>query len=1392
MPKILREPKFPWIRRHHLTSLVRRYNVKVKKFAALLFALVFALSLAVLVTGCGEPSEYTVTYVYNNGEEDMVRTVAAGAAAVEPKEPSWPGYKFLGWFSSEEATTPYVFSTPVNANLTLTARWQKEESEPSTPAARVLLNWQPSEFAEYVTDSGTLPRYVDEGTKVSFSVKVLSHAIGTPVVWAGETQLTPTDSVYTFEAVAPSMTISITGLENDNTPLRGSGTEEDPFLLETVTHLNRFIQGVNSASDTLFNSAWVRLESDLDLNGETIKTIGSELNVNHFSGVFDGNGHTISDFRVESDTSIVGFFGYLVQGRVENLNLSGMTMAPDMSEESNYIVGGVVAYNMGGDVFGCSAQGEITLNFSQTDPVVYAGGICGFVQGYGEDYSGTVSFSTSQVNIRSTGSQPLMAVGGIAGSVVGTSVSAPVNVFNCVYVGNITGRSMLSGGIVGYLRNYASVANCYSKGSVYAQSPETIAAAGGIVGLAETETAVTWSYTSATLHVNGGVTGSDMIKGTVIGISLPDGSAGVDSRQALLLGSYQTTPTGQLVISGEVYDMTDRDTVFDLLGWRSAEWTFENGLPAVSVSGAETNEFLVTFDFKGQTVTAEGQEGGMLSQTRDEVHVTGGSVPIYWIYGGDGRNTFVSDEGQVSFGYFLDEDCTQRIPSAMVLTRDMTVYVGFADYAEAAGEYYAYLNGREVRLVLTDNGRLTQYFEGSVSDRMYVYDGEKIWIQNGRFASLINGEIEDGDYYARISDGQLIIYDGVNLSETNGTALIAYPRTAAQGEWYSPAGEVYVFRADGSGILTRGDGSQISFTFECVGQEVSLNLGERRVEAVITEDGQEMASSDGFALSVRRYDLFTGTWESSFNQYQTVAFDGKGTLTVGEQTFAYTVTGETLTFSEGSASFNEDGLLVWEKNGVKTVMGREGSYIGSWTDSMLGYTIVLEGINRDGYGLAYDTNGYDLTYNAETVVEQDKTYFYLNFWYGTSLYGYGSPASLDAQYGSGEMLAGAFYTPASGMIVDDYNLCYTDPLSGSWNGEDGSTLSFNGQGGYSFSFELSDGTVWSAQGSLTYQGTDQNFTVQYVYDRLTGTASFQNGQTSYQITLDGEGLTVYNGQAYVRYRLPDELTGRVFRSGETLLSFDGRSNVGLGKATMTRNGQNEVYDYTIADGVITLRKDGQTAFTATENQDQLLVLTPAAGGESLLFGLYSAMIGPEWLGPNGITMKINGDFTLDGQTTGLFAGTEATFVYVDSDVVQLWVDGSFLYYLVIQDAQNVGIFDAALNFVNVLTLADGFAGVYTAEDGSALTLDGRSNASRYVYASAEYSTSVVVGGVAYPERYSYVYEIRDGVIVIFELDRSGEEPQLIEKYRAYSQETEGGVKFTAENGNSLWLVAEEA
>lgn len=119
----------------------------------------------------------------------------------------------------------------------------------------------------------------------------------------------------------------------------------------------------------------------------------------------------------------------------------------------------------------------------------------------------------------------------------------------------------------------------------------------------------------------------------------------------------------------------------------------------------------------------------------------------------------------------------------------------------------------------------------------------------------------------------------------------------------------------------------------------------------------------------------------------------------------------------------------------------------------------------------------------------------------------------------------------------------------------------------------------------------------------------------------------------------------------------------------------------------------------------------------------------------------------------------------------------------------MALFDGSLQLVNVLTIPDGFGGTYVAEDGSTLVLDGRSNDSKYVYASAILTMSVLEDGVQSMQRYSYVYQIEDGAVVIYMLDRT-QEDSLVKMFTAYTTSENGGVRYTAENGTSLLLVKE--
>ena len=65
----------------------------------------------------------TVTFNSNGGSSVASQGMLVGGTATQPDDPTRDGYRFDGWYSNEGLTTPYNFSTAVNASITLYAKW---------------------------------------------------------------------------------------------------------------------------------------------------------------------------------------------------------------------------------------------------------------------------------------------------------------------------------------------------------------------------------------------------------------------------------------------------------------------------------------------------------------------------------------------------------------------------------------------------------------------------------------------------------------------------------------------------------------------------------------------------------------------------------------------------------------------------------------------------------------------------------------------------------------------------------------------------------------------------------------------------------------------------------------------------------------------------------------------------------------------------------------------------------------------------------------------------------------------------------------------------------------------------------------------------------------------
>lgn len=112
--------------------------------------------------------------------------------------------------------------------------------------------------------------------------------------------------------------------------------------------------------DTWSRNKYVVLTEDISLINSDFVTIPT------FGGIFDGNGHTISEFNVYDEQSNIGVFAKIQScGVVKNLNVQGRVMPS--GNQSN--VGGIAGIN-DGVIYKCTFKGVV----SSTD---YVGGIAG-------------------------------------------------------------------------------------------------------------------------------------------------------------------------------------------------------------------------------------------------------------------------------------------------------------------------------------------------------------------------------------------------------------------------------------------------------------------------------------------------------------------------------------------------------------------------------------------------------------------------------------------------------------------------------------------------------------------------------------------------------------------------------------------------------------------------------------------------------------------------------------------------------------------------------------------------------------------------------------------------------------------------------------------------------
>jgi len=256
----------------------------------------------------------------------------------------------------------------------------------------------------------------------------------------------------------------------------GSGTAGDPYLIYTPEELN----AVGARSGDWNKNFQLRADIDLAEYTETnFNIIGSYTNFDDnrpFTGVFDGNDHTVSNFTYTSHTAeAAGLFGY-VTGEIKNLGL----ISPNISAGAGYNVGSL-AGNLGkGTITGCYARGVTVWGSSNV------GGLVGSTDGriencyssgmiWGDTYAAGFVGQVGDGTVLNCYSTATVSGSVNVGGFVGKTAKEKSVVRNCYATGSVTGDSYV-GGMAGQVEQGA-VYKCYSTGSVSGNRD-----AGGLVG----------------------------------------------------------------------------------------------------------------------------------------------------------------------------------------------------------------------------------------------------------------------------------------------------------------------------------------------------------------------------------------------------------------------------------------------------------------------------------------------------------------------------------------------------------------------------------------------------------------------------------------------------------------------------------------------------------------------------------------------------------------------------------------------------------------------------------------------------------------------------------------------------------------------------------------------
>ena len=475
--------------------------------------------------GYGRVNAYRAAWSYMKvnfnclgGSAVAAQLVANGGKITEPEKPTKQGFALVGWYKEEQCINEWRFDKhTVTQDTTLYAKWGVPCDVTFNSVGGTTVD------SQIVGEEGRITE-PQEPTKSGYVL----------LGWFTEAACTNRWDFF-VNTVTEDMTLYALWGEM----LDGSGTAEDPYLIDNELDLLLCANMVNEANPEFLNKYYLQT-ADIDLSQfKNWTPIGWATD---FYGNYDGAGYTISnlniDINIESLDSYntspygVGLFGR-VRGQIINTNLVGGTINTQGDIRTVYI-GGIAGIFASGYIGNCSSSVDISGYGSNVGGIVgymgegthvrycdnsgtiavdgygvAMGGIAGYA--YGARITdclntGTISVSSDDIYnlymggiagkldktdlLRCENSGSIIVLGQQAnardiGGIAGILEQGTSTLTDCGNSGFITcyySRSTVSGGLIGYISDSsAEITRCYNKGNIYIQSGDYIRT-GGTIG----------------------------------------------------------------------------------------------------------------------------------------------------------------------------------------------------------------------------------------------------------------------------------------------------------------------------------------------------------------------------------------------------------------------------------------------------------------------------------------------------------------------------------------------------------------------------------------------------------------------------------------------------------------------------------------------------------------------------------------------------------------------------------------------------------------------------------------------------------------------------------------------------------------------------------------------